>query len=232
MSAWLLLTVFAAAFVQGAIGLGFALIAAPVMAMLAPQLVPVGLLVLMLPLNAYVAWRERAALDWPSAWRITIGRFVGTFGGLALLAVLSPRSLAWLIGVATIAACAATLAAPSFRASARAYLTAGFVTGVSETATGIGGPPLALVYQHHPPAALRSTIAFCFLVGQAVSIAMLALAGKAAAPQFIDAAYLLPAVVAGAVLSRFAHAWLPAERTRSLVLAFAIVSAAVLLARA
>jgi uncharacterized protein len=232
LDTWILLTVLAAAFVQGTIGLGFALIAAPVMAVRAPALVPVGVLLLMIPLNAYVAWRERSALDYPSAWRITAGRFAGTFGGLALLLVLSPRALAILIGVATIAACIATLAAPSFRASARAYLAAGFVTGVSETATGIGGPPLALVYQHHPPPALRSTIAFCFLVGEAISLCILAFAGKATTAQFTEALFLLPAVAVGAIASRFAHSRVPARAMRSLVLGFAIVSSLVLLARA
>lgn len=227
----LLATVFAAAFVQGAVGVGFALIAAPVMAMLAPQLVPVALLLLMMPLNAFVAWRERQALDYPSAWRITLGRFAGTFGGLALLVALSTRELAILVGVATLAACAATLAAPSFRPGTRAYLVAGFVTGISETATGIGGPPLALVYQHHPPAALRSTIAFCFLVGQLLSLAVLAAAARTTAGQFLDALYLLPAVALGAMLSRAAHARLPARIMRSAILAFAAVSAAVLLVR-
>jgi uncharacterized membrane protein YfcA len=228
---WILLTVLAAAFVQGAIGVGFALIAAPVMAMLTPELVPVGLLVLMLPLNAYVAWRERSALDLPSAWKITLGRFVGTFGGVALLVVLSAHQLAILIGAATIAACIATLTAPSFRANARAYLAAGFVTGVSETATGIGGPPLALVYQHHPAPALRSTIAFCFLVGEIVSLVILAVAGQTSASQFTDALLLVPALAVGAMLSRAAHARLPARLMRSLVLGFAIISAVVLLVR-
>ncbi|HET9650648.1 MAG TPA: hypothetical protein VFP36_00580, partial [Usitatibacter sp.] len=78
---WLLLAVMAAALVQGSIGVGFALITAPVMAMLAPQLVPVGLLALMLPLNAYVAWRERAALDRFGMTWITAGRVAGTAAG-------------------------------------------------------------------------------------------------------------------------------------------------------
>lgn len=231
-SAWLLAAVFAAAFVQGAVGVGFALIAAPVMALLEPTLIPVGLLVLMMPLNAFVAWRERAALDYASAWRITAGRFAGTFGGLAVLFVLTTRQLVVLIAVATIAACLATWRAPAFRASARAYLAAGFVTGVSETATGIGGPPLALVYQHHPPAALRSTIAFCFLVGEAISLVLLAMAGKTNASQLAEVLELAPALAAGALLSRWAHDRLPARGMRSLLLAFGIVSSVVLLVRA
>ena len=57
------LTVLFASFVQGATGVGFALIVAPVIGILRPELLPVCVLVLMLPLNFYVAWRERAAID-------------------------------------------------------------------------------------------------------------------------------------------------------------------------
>ncbi len=47
-----------AAFVQGAIGVGFALIVGPVLALTYPELLPGGLLLLMPPLNAFAAWRS------------------------------------------------------------------------------------------------------------------------------------------------------------------------------
>ncbi len=105
-------------FVQGSTGVGFALLVAPVLALVAPALLPVAVLILMIPLNVYVAWRERAALDLKSAGWITLGRFAGTFGGLWVLLVLSARHLNLLIGVSTIAAAAATLAMPVFRPAA------------------------------------------------------------------------------------------------------------------
>src|SRR6185437_16170058 len=74
--------VLAAAFVQGTTGVGFALIVAPVVGLLSPDLLPLCLLVLMLPLNLYVAWRERGAIDRSGAQWITGGRFLGTFVGL------------------------------------------------------------------------------------------------------------------------------------------------------
>ena len=83
------LAVLVAAFVQGATGVGFALIAAPVIGLVRPELLPVCVLVLMLPLNLYVAWRERGAIDGTGARWITGGRVAGTAGGLWVLAALS-----------------------------------------------------------------------------------------------------------------------------------------------
>lgn len=220
-----------AGFVQGTTGMGFALILAPIFAFLAPQLVPVGLLVLMIPLNVYVAWRERAALDRLGAGWITAGRLAGTFGGLWVLAALSAHYLDLMIGAATVAAAVATLLAPAFTPGRRAYVVAGLVTGVTETATGIGGPPLALVLQHATAPALRSTLAFCFLVGQIVSLAFLAAAGHATSAQFAAAMILLPALAVGAILSHFVHARIGGRFLRAFVLAFAIASGVLLLLR-
>jgi uncharacterized membrane protein YfcA len=220
-----------AAFVQGTTGVGFALIVAPIVGLVAPTLVPVCVLVLMLPLNAYVAWRERGALDRPGAWWITLGRLAGTFGGLWILTVLPATALNLLIGAATILAAAATLLAPSFRAGRKSFIAAGLVTGVTETATGIGGPPLALVYQHHPAPVFRSTIALCFLVGELVSLATLAAAGRTNALQFEAALLLLPSLGVGALVSRYVHRRIDGRVLRGFVLVFAIVSGTVLLFR-
>jgi uncharacterized membrane protein YfcA len=221
-----------AAFVQGTTGVGFALIMAPLIGLLEPSLLPVGVLALMLPLNLYVAWRERPAIDRGGAGWITAGRIVGTAGGVWVLTALSTSALGIFVGVSILVAVAITLAMPAFAPSRHALIGAGLVTGVTETATGVGGPPLALVYQHQPPAVMRATIALCFLLGEVVSLVVLFLWGRVGPEQFVGAAMLLPAVVVGALLSRYMHLRVNAGHMRAFVLVFATVSALVLLFRA
>lgn len=225
-------TVLVAGFVQGATGVGFALIAAPVIGLFEPKLLPVCVLVLMLPLNVYVAWRERCAVDRVGASWITGGRIAGTAGGLWVLVALSASQLGVFVGLATIAAVLATLFAPSFTPGRSAFIAAGVVTGITETATGIGGPPLALVYQHQPVAVMRSTVAVCFLAGQLISLATLLAVGRVDAPQMLAAAELLPALGVGAMLSHLVHHQVNPSFLRAFVLVFALVSGLVLLARA
>ena len=136
-----------------------------------------------------------------------------------------------LIGAVTIIAAIATLVAPSFTPNRRAFVAAGIITGVTETATGIGGPPLALVYQHEGAARLRSTLAFCFLVGQLMSLAILATAGRVTTSHFRMALMLVPALAIGAGLSRLVHDRVGGRPLRLFVLLFAIVSGTVLLTR-
>ena len=226
------IAVLLAAFIQGTIGVGFALIVAPVVSLIDPGQLPVLVLVLMIPLNIYVLWRERASIDWQGTGWISVGRLVGTFGGLAVLMVLVQWQLDLLVGLATVGAALATVIAPVFSLRPSTFMGAGLVTGVTETATGIGGPPLALLYQHHPGPVLRATIAACFLIGQIFSLIALLMAGQTEVRQIVVATLLVPALVGGCILSQFSHRAADGKWMRRLVLAFAFVSGAVLIGRA
>ncbi|CAM5423260.1 sulfite exporter TauE/SafE family protein [Alcaligenes phenolicus] len=217
-------SVLAGAFIQGASGMGFALIVVPVLALVHPEAIPGALLFLMLPLNAYVAWRERGAIDRSGAGWITVGRFAGTFAGLGILLVLSTYWLNQFVGISTLLAVLASVLAPSFTPGKKAFITTGLVTGITETATGIGGPPLALVYQHAPVATLRSTVALCFLVGEVISLAVLGISGALQWSHLSYAVLCLPALLLGMGLSSLVHHKLDQRRLRIGVLVFATVS--------
>ncbi|MFC4965460.1 sulfite exporter TauE/SafE family protein [Alcaligenes sp. GCM10023179] len=216
--------VLAGAFIQGASGMGFALIVVPVLALVHPEAIPGALLFLMLPLNAYVAWRERGAIDRSGAGWITVGRFAGTFAGLGILLVLSTYWLNQFVGISTLLAVLASVLAPSFTPGKKAFIATGLVTGITETATGIGGPPLALVYQHAPVATLRSTVALCFLVGEVISLAVLGISGALQWSHLSYAVLCLPVLLLGMGLSSLVHHKLDQRRLRIGVLVFATVS--------
>ncbi|MNQ39200.1 Sulfite exporter TauE/SafE [compost metagenome] len=223
------LAVACGALIQGTTGMGFALIVAPVMGLLAPESLPVSLLILMLPLNAAIAWRERDAIDFRGSSWITVGRFVGTFGGVWILFWLPLSQLNILIGLSTIAACLATWMAPSFVPGRRALISTGLITGITETATGVGGPPLALVYQHSPVATLRGSVALCFLVGEVISLAVLALGGHLHAAQVSPVLSLCLPLALGVLASHWARQFINEARLRRFVLIFAFVSGSLLL---
>ncbi|WP_439617331.1 sulfite exporter TauE/SafE family protein [Shinella sp.] len=227
----LAIVTFISAFIQGSLGIGFALIVAPVVGMLKPDLLPVTLLLLMLPLNLHVAVRERDHVDWSGAKWITVGRFAGTFAGLWLLVALSVDQLDLAVGIFTVVAAGAALVAPPFSPNKPSALGVGLFTGVTETATGIGGPPLALLYQHAKAPVLRATVALCFFVGEIMSLVVLAFSGRIGSEQLLAALYLTPPVLLGSAASRLAHHRIGGRGLRLGVLAFAIVSGLFLILR-
>jgi len=125
------LMVLVGAFLQGSTGIGFALLVAPTVGLIEPLMLPVAVLMMMLPLNAMVAWREREHLDLRGAGWISLARVAATPLGVWLLAAVPPHQLGFLIGGITILAAVVSLVVPAFTPNRPAFLVAGAVTGVS-----------------------------------------------------------------------------------------------------
>ncbi|GAA2896330.1 sulfite exporter TauE/SafE family protein [Microbacterium esteraromaticum] len=226
------LTVLVCAFVQGATGMGFAMIAAPVVTLLDPTLIPVAILLLMIPLNGYIGFRERTAIDWRGVRWVSLGRFAGTFLGLWILFIVNLQQLSLLIGWSTVLAAAVALVAPAFDPNRTGLVVVGLITGITETSTGVGGPPLALAFQHKAAPVLRSTVALCFLVGEVISVVVLAVSGRFTLGTLLATAALLPFLAVGSWASRFVHHRLDGPLLRYIVLGFAVVSGVVVIIQA
>ena len=108
---------------------------------------------------------------------------------------------------------------------------AGFVSGITGTASSIGGPPLALLLQHRAPRQIRTTLAVYFLLGSLLSLAGLGLAGELQRDELVFAASAVPALVVGFALSGPLRRRLPADVVRALVLLVSGASALALLVR-
>lgn len=104
------LAVVLGALVQGVLGFGLALLAVPVLAWLAPETVPVGILVAVLPLVVVTAARERSHIDLRGIGWALVGRLPGGTAGAVAVAVLPVRGLQLLVagtvGLAVVAAVA------------------------------------------------------------------------------------------------------------------------------
>lgn len=85
--------VLAGAAVQGLVGLGLGLVAAPVAALVAPSLMPSSLLWLAALLPMLHLWHSRDHIDWRGiAWMMP-ARIPGTVLGALLVATVSVRGL-------------------------------------------------------------------------------------------------------------------------------------------
>ena len=103
----------------------------------------------------------------------------------------------------------------------RTLVAAGFGAGVTGTATSIGGPAIALLFQREPPAVMRSTLSVFFFVGVLLSLTGLGISGSLSAESWQVALVLAPGVVVGmlvgrAVRDRIQRRRLPGRRPRRL----------------
>ena len=213
---------------QASIGFGMGMLAAPIVAIVDPSLIPGTLIMLAAALTLVVTVRERAAIDFSGTGWALIGRVPGTIlGGLLLLAI-PERALAILIAGVVLVGVAVTSVGwiPVLRR--RNLMLAGATSGVLGTATSIGGPPMALVWQRSTGAELRGTMSGFFLIGSVMSIGVLALTGAVDANTVRAFAILIPATLGGYVLSRWVNRLLTAKRQRWTAIVVSTVGACVL----
>lgn len=208
------LAVLLAACLQASIGFGMGMLAAPVVALIDPGLVPGAMIMLAASVTLLVTVRERAHVDLHGTGWALLGRLPGTAAGSLLVAVLPERGLALMLaGVVLVGVVLTSLGwAPEPRRPV--LVLAGATSGLLGTATAIGGPPMALVWQRSVGARLRGTMSGFFLVGSALSVAGLSLAGAVDRHTLVGTAWLLPAVLLGYALSRAVNRLLDARRLR------------------
>lgn len=219
-----LAAVFAGAFVQGSVGFGVNILASPLLALVEPQAVPATLVLSAIPLAFGMVVREHRHVDREGLRWLLVGRLPGTALGAWLVAVLAADSLAIAVGALVLVAVVMAVAAPPLRVTPGSALTIGAVSGAMGTTAAIGGPPVALLYQHHPGPVLRSTSGAIYVFGTVLSLAALAVAGQVTGDQVRLALVLVPAIVAGLGVATLVRHHLDARRLRPAVLVVAVVA--------
>ncbi len=217
--------------VQSAVGLGVGLVAAPVTALLEPALMPGALLMVAALMPCLTLVFDHHDIDWSGLLWSLPARLPGTVVGVWVVTTLTARELGIAIGVVVLAAVAVTWRAVTVPVNRATLSAAGFASGITGTATSIGGPPIAIVYQHRPAREIRTTMAVYFLVGALLSLVALLVSGDLDRDQAVAAVELLPFLAVGAVLGVVARRSIPAHVVRPAVLLVSSASALVLLGR-
>lgn len=204
---------------QGSIGFGLGVFAAPILVLLDSALVPVPLLFLGLATAGIAAARERHDLDgFGLRWALA-GRLPGTVVGASALVFLSERELRFVFGVAILAVVTVSVVGWEPVIGRTSLATAGVVSGFMSTTTSISAPPIALLYQRTPGPRVRAMMAWYLAIGSAMSLVTLWVAGEISGPQVRAAGVLAPCLLVGFALSRVVVRWLDRGRTRQAMLA-------------
>jgi uncharacterized protein len=184
--------------IEAATGYGSAVVALPVMELAFPSHMPALLILLGPPLIALMVGVERTYIDAPAVVQVSSGLIFGTVAAIPVLDLMSGRSLRLLFAFATLAALAPLTVMRSgvARTSARSF-AAGLASGFMGTATGMSGPPLAVVFAREHGPTVRATLGMVYAVGSAFSIGALLLARRIDTTDLWLAALLTVPVVIG-----------------------------------
>lgn len=219
--------VAAATVVQLAVGLGFAMVGAPLLLLVDPRLVP-GPFAAAAVVVLFCQWRADAGEVPRGLLPSTSALVLGTALGMALAAwvpaVGSRRGCGGIILLCVLL----TLAVPNLRTSGRLLAATGLASGVMGGIAAVHGPLIGLAVSGLPARALRGFLGAFYLVAQLTVLIMAFPAGRADATTWPLALALLPGMAAGALVSPPARRWLVGPRLRVAILTVATLAGGLL----
>ena len=217
--------------VQSGVGLGVGMVASPVITLLDPGLMPGTLLVATTLSPVLVLLRDVRHADWPGISWAMAGRVAGTVAGVWVVAALSERLLGAVIGGVVLGVVALTALGAFLPRNRWTLLTAGVISGTAGTATSIGGPPVALLYQRESGPRGRATLAAFLALGTALALTALAVTGHLPGRDVAVGLILLGCAAAGFAAAGPVRRFLDAGRIRGAVLVVTALSAIALITR-
>jgi uncharacterized membrane protein YfcA len=216
---------------QGSIGFGQNLVAAPMVALIQPAAIPGGLLTASLFMNSLILLRERNDFDLGEVSWALVGRVPGVVIGAFAVTALSRDGLGLALGVVVLFAALANVAGFQIARTPINKFGAGLLSGVGATAVGIGGPPVAMLYADVEGKQLRATMSVFMMLGTVISVLALAAFGEYGAQEFKLGLHLVPGVFVGFAASSKLGPILDRGYIRPLVIGVSIVSAVAVLVK-
>lgn len=225
------LVILAATSVQYALGIAFGLIAAPLLALISIQFVPVPVLFLT-AITALLSVRsEWRAVDWREAGTAISGRAVGSLAGIAVLtAIPDEKTFMLIFGLMIALAVVISISGLRIPFNLASVAIAGTVSGLTASITSVGGPPMAVVYQRRSAGQARPNLQAFFAIGALVTLALLHASNHVTSRDIALAVLLLPGLASGYLAGPFVRRRVD-RNFRMLLLSSAAVSALLLIWR-
>jgi uncharacterized membrane protein YfcA len=216
-----------AATVNGALGYGFSSITVPLaLLFLSNRLLNPALILIEVPLNAYVLWVNRDAVPavWRRVWPMIVGLLPGVLVGTLLVSRVSPDWLkfyTFIVLLPLILVQAAGLRRP-IRSECCAGLVFGSGLGVLYSVTTISGPPLAIMLnnQGYAKREFRAALGVVRLAESSMTAVAYLSAGLFTSASIGLVPWIVPSVALGVPLGALVIRRLRAETFRRICMSF------------
>jgi uncharacterized membrane protein YfcA len=219
-----LLIVLCGSLVQGLLGIGFGLLAAPLLYLLDPSYVPGPILLLGFLLASCMLLGNHQSMAWRRPLPAILARLPGAWCGALLLGLLPAAWLGLLLGACVLLATLTSYRWLEVRCNPQNLAIAGFCSGLMGTATSVGGPPMALVYQSCSRISARDELAAFFLLTTPVSVLFPVYQGRMPLDYLSTTLKLAPGMVAGYGLARWLDGRFDKRSPRQLLLLLSLLA--------
>ncbi len=221
--------VILAALVQTSTGMGFGMIAAPLLALVSLEYVPGPMLFINLFLSLLMLGDGRANVVQREVAFLLPTILIGTAIGAAIVMLVPTDTLGVLFALLILVAVAVTVFAKALALTSRNLAVCGVAVGVMGTATGIPGAPLVVLYQNERIEKTRPTMALVFTFSYISSLVALSFAGAFSAQLAFLGLMLLPGLIIGYAAGKRVRGYMTKATGRFLMLSISSTGALLLL---
>ncbi len=223
--------IFLASCVQTTSGLGFALVAIPLLAVINVDFVPGPPLFISMFLYIVMYLKEREGVKNTEIYMLIPSLIIGVLCGVIILNYFPAERLSILFAGIILLSVLFTLISKPILLSKTILCVAGYGAGIMGSISGIPGPPLAIVYQYENIKKMRATLALMFVIVSATSLVALSYIGRFGIEGTMLAVMLAPGLISGYFFANKYGRLISDANVRLLVLFIASVSAFVLLVK-
>lgn len=216
--------------VQTSVGMGQGLVAAPLLRILHPDLLPGPLVIAGLAVSLLLAAGNSRRGDIVEVVPALVGRTLGIGMAIGLLSVLSERGLTVVIGTIVLSIVGLRVVGFTLARTRRTLFGTGIASGIGGTIASLGGAPLGMLYAQDTSARdFRGPMGVFMSIGGAITVAGLFLAGEVGVEATLLGLSILPPVAVGWYVARWVTPLVDRGLLGPVVLVLSATSATVLI---
>ncbi len=219
------------AVLQAATGMGTGILIVPLLALIDLHLVPGPAVVASMALSLPMAWRGRRHIAYDDLKPLMTGLLAGCSIGALGLAAIPPERVGIAFALVILVTVAVTSTGVRIPFNRRSLASVGVIAGIMGASSGVGAPPIALLYQHRKGPELRPTLAFVYAASSMIIVVFLVIFGKFGLREAGLALLLVPGYLLGYLIAIPLARFLDRGYSRLAVLILSTVSAVALLMR-
>jgi len=216
---------------QMATGVSVGIIIVPFLAMISYTLLPVPVVFASLTLTIMMAYQGREHIDTNNMPQIGFGMLLGMFFAVYILKNIELEHLGVLFGLLILLSVFISIKIKTFKLGQKVNYSGGFMAGLIGTLALSGGQILALLFQNHPLASIKSSLAFLYTIFSLVLLLVFYVVGEFSYVQLISGFYMMPGFIIGFFIAPKFTKYFNPKYTKIVVLVMATIGAFILIGK-
>lgn len=216
---------------QGLVGYGVGMFCAPLLFLISPTLVPAPLILISTVITIIMMVRDRSHLQFDQVSWAMSGGFIGVILAGLILNIASKDQFELAFGVLILMGVFISILGFKPKVNKKTNIIIGLISGFMGTITAVGGPPMALLYQHGNIKNIKANLTAFFLFLNIVALITLTLIGQITFNTLIIVVLTFPGIVIGMYISTKAHHIVKAHLIRGWILALSAITSVIAIVR-